>query len=92
MSEEINKPYKEVEKKSNKNTSHTDKKGIVVDCDHLRIRKEASLESDILGLLNKNDEVKITGSEKNFYKVLIKNIKGYCLKKFIKIVSEETSK
>ncbi len=80
-------PNKQAEKKSNKASASN---GVVINCDYLRVRKEASLESDILGLLNKGDEIKITGSEKNFYKVLFNDNKGYCLKKFIKLVPKES--
>lgn len=62
--------------------------GIIVNCNLLYIRGDASKESDILGLLSRGDKVKIYFDEstKDFYKIKsLTDIVGYCMKNYIKI-------
>lgn len=62
--------------------------GIIVNCNLLYIRGDASKESDILGLLSRGDKVKVYFNEstKDFYKIKsLTDIVGYCMKKYIKI-------
>lgn len=49
----------------------------------LRLRKEASLESTVLELLSKDDEVEIVAEEGNWYKVNFKTYTGYVSKEYI---------
>lgn len=62
--------------------------GIVSNCKLLYIRDDANKNSDVLGILDVNDKVKVyfDGSTKDFYKIETSNgICGYCMKEFIKI-------
>ena len=62
--------------------------GIIVNCNLLYIRGDASKESDILGLLSRGDKVKVYFNEstKDFYKIKsLTDIVGYCMKNYIKI-------
>lgn len=49
----------------------------------LRLRKEASLESTVLDLLSKDDEVEIIAEEGDWYKVNFKTYTGYVSKEYI---------
>lgn len=49
----------------------------------LRLRKEASLESTVLELLSKDDEVEIVAEEGDWYKVNFKTYTGYVSKEYI---------
>ncbi len=49
----------------------------------LRLRKEASLESTVLELLSKDDEVEIVEEEGDWYKVNFKTYTGYVSKEYI---------
>lgn len=60
----------------------TNQKGKVT-TDTLRLRKEASLESTVLELIYKDEEVEIIGEEGNWYKVKFKAYTGYVSKEFI---------
>lgn len=52
--------------------------------DSLNIRSEASISSGIIGTINKNKEVKITGAEKDgFYPAIINNKNGWVSSKWI---------
>lgn len=66
-------------------------KGVIQNCKLLNIRKHSSLDSDILGTLNSESEffVNTKQSIDGFYKINYKDINGYCLKKFVKIVTSE---
>lgn len=50
----------------------------------LRLRKEASLESTVLELLSKDDEVEIVAEEGDWYKVNFKTYTGYVSKEYIR--------
>lgn len=60
----------------------TKTKGKVV-TETLRLRKEASLESTVLDLLSKDDEVEIIAEEGDWYKVNFKTYTGYVSKEYI---------
>lgn len=60
----------------------TKTKGKVV-TETLRLRKEASLESTVLELLSKDDEVEIIAEEGDWYKVNFKTYTGYVSKEYI---------
>jgi uncharacterized protein YgiM (DUF1202 family) len=57
----------------------------------LNIRKQSSLDSDILVVLNTESEfiINVKQSTNDFYKISYKGVNGYCLKKFVKIVGSE---
>lgn len=57
----------------------------VVTAAHLNVRKEASKDSDIISIVAKDDEVKITDEIGDFYKVLVNDVEGFCVKDFITI-------
>ena len=63
-------------------------KGVVVDCDRLNVRKGPSATNSIVGVLIKGDEVTIeAGGNKTFYEISTPNVKGYCMKQYIKITN-----
>ena len=62
----------------------------IVNTDTLKLRKEASTESDILGLLNLGEKLKVIEESGDWYKVSINNKTGYVHKDYIKI-EEDTS-
>lgn len=64
--------------------------GVVTGCDRLNVREEASQESRVLCVIEKDSEVQVeltadhTAAE--FYKVTTPSgVSGYCMKKFINI-------
>ena len=67
------------------------KEAVVVNCEKLNVRKEASKTSEVVCVIAKNTEltVSITKSTEDFYKVYAVNnevlVEGYCIKSFIKI-------
>lgn len=63
-------------------------KAKIVDCKLLNIRKNASLDSDILGVLNEKNVFYVDkkNSTNDFYKIKYNNVNGYCLKKYVKII------
>ncbi len=64
-------------------TAVTFEKGKVT-TETLRLRKEASLESTVLELLSKDDEVEIVAEEGDWYKVNFKTYTGYVSKQYIR--------
>lgn len=62
------------------------KNGYVSGCTSLNVRKEPSLDSDIVVVLPVDASVVIEGTKKDFYSVSLSdgNV-GYCLKKFIEV-------
>ena len=79
------------EKKDNTPKKVVKQKGAIQDCKLLNIREQSSLDSNILGVLNSESEffINMKQSTDDFYKINYKNINGYCLKKFVKIVTSE---
>ena len=65
--------------------------GAIRNCKLLNIRKAPTLDSDILGTLNCESQffINARGSTNDFYKISYKGVSGYCLKKFVKIVTSE---
>ncbi len=55
----------------------------------LRLRKDSSLSSDIIGLLDENQEVEILGEDGDWYKVKVKNDVGYVNKQYVKVKNEQ---
>jgi len=64
-------------------------RGIVI-CDKLNVRKEANKDSEILTVIPKDLVLTICDVDlsSDFYKVLIGEIEGYCMKNFIAIIAE----
>lgn len=63
--------------------------GIVVDCDQLYVRSEASVDSEPLGVIKRDTKVRIYESEStdDFYSVCTETgLTGFCMKKFISVL------
>lgn len=63
----------------------------IVNTDTLKLRKEASTESDILGLLNLGEKLEFVEEEGDWYKVKINGKTGYVHKDYVKIEEQENS-
>ena len=61
-----------------------------VNTDTLKLRKEASTDSDVLSLLNLGEKLEVIEKAGDWYKVKVNNKTGYVSKDYIK-VSEEVS-
>lgn len=62
--------------------------GIVVNCQRLNIRKEPSVNSEVVALTTVSDELKIDMSDSTdewFAVSTTAGIEGFCMKKFIKV-------
>lgn len=65
--------------------------GVVSNCSRLNVRSKASINSDVVCVINAGTEVEIIGDRANseFYKVKVDNVTegyvGFCMKKFIAI-------
>jgi hypothetical protein len=59
----------------------------VVNIPRLNVRAEAKGDADIITVIKKDTEVVIDrcSSTEEFYKVIVDNVEGYCMKKFINI-------
>lgn len=68
----------------------TNIKAIVTDCERLNVRSNPDINSDVLKIINNGDKLDIIDLNENseFYKIIIDNIEGYCMKKFITTVNE----
>ena len=79
------------EKKNNTPKKVVKQKGAIRNCKLLNIRERSSLDSYVLGTLNSESEffIDMKQSTNDFYKINYKDINGYCLKKFVKIVTSE---
>ena len=80
------------EKKEVKNQNSTKKQtakyyGKIYNCSLLNIRKEASLKSLVIGVLDSKSTFTInkTQSTDDFYKISYNGIIGYCLKDFVEV-------
>ena len=62
-------------------------KGVVSGCSKLNVRKKANLKADVLTVINAKAEVTVypEDSTKDWYKVNINGVEGFCMKKFITI-------
>lgn len=64
--------------------------GVVANCELLNVRKEPDKDSSVVGIIGNGIEVIIDmkTSTDEFYHVLVQpDIVGYCMKKFINLVS-----
>lgn len=61
--------------------------GVVHNCERLNVREEPSIESGIVRVIDQDMEVKVDESKstKDFYRVIVGDFNGYCMKKFIQI-------
>ena len=61
--------------------------GIVSNCVQLNVRKKPDKKSDVVCILNYNEEVTINDSESDkWFEITTKNgVKGCCMKEYIKI-------
>ena len=62
--------------------------GVVVGCANLNVREEASVDSEIISVLEEGDEIMVNDvdSFEDFYGVCTASgIEGYCMKKYIKV-------
>lgn len=59
------------------------KTGKVVDCTKLNVRKDPSTDADIITVIDNGTEVKVLETVKDFVKVEIESVTGYCVKKYI---------
>ena len=63
------------------------KKGIVRNCELLNVRKEPNTDSDIIKVINRDDEINIIKEDKgNMSADFYKTTNGYVMKKYIKII------
>lgn len=70
-------PKKPVKKETKKAT---------VNCPRLNMRKAADVNSDVVVILNENEEVIVKGEHNNFYEVSASGKSGYCMKEFLTIM------
>ena len=63
------------------------KKGIVINCELLNVRKEPNTDSDIIKVINHSDEINILKENKGIMSAdFYKTTDGYVMKKYIKII------
>ena len=63
------------------------KKGIVINCELLNVRKEPNTDSDIIKVINHGDEINIIKEDKGIMNAdFYKTTDGYVMKKYIKII------
>lgn len=80
--EEVKEEIKEEVKEQN------NKLGKVFGTELLNVRKDPSINSDVLMVLKKDKEVNILEeSNEDFYKIIVDDKEGYCMKKFIQCFS-----
>ena len=63
--------------------------GILYNCEKLYMRKEPNINSEPLEILTKDSCIEVNMSNNNitdFYEVEVNGNKGYCMKKYIKLV------
>lgn len=63
----------------------------VVNSDTVRVRKEATTDSEIVELVSIGDKITITGEEGNWYKVKIGKVVGYIRKDLLTVNGENTT-
>ena len=62
-------------------------KGIVRNCELLNVRKEPNTDSDIIKVINRDDEINIIKEDKGIMSAdFYKTTDGYVMKKYIKII------
>ena len=63
------------------------KKGIVRNCELLNVRKEPNTDSDVIKVINRDDEINIIKEDKGIMSAdFYKTTDGYVMKKYIKII------
>lgn len=74
-------------KRRTKNVNNDYVKGIVVNCERLNVRKQPNDKSEVLSIIDKSDEVKVDLNVNNelWFKVVLSDGEGYCMKKYINI-------
>lgn len=62
----------------------------IVNCDLLNVRKEPNVDAEVVTMLPKDSVVTISdvNATEYFYKVLVGETEGYCMKEFMAIVAE----
>ena len=87
VTEEVTEPEVIVPRIEN-NVENNEVKGKVSGFENLYVRKEASKDSEPVGIVTDKDDILIdvTNSTDDFYKVITSNgLEGYCVKEFVKI-------
>lgn len=87
VTEEVTEPEVIVPSIEN-NVENNEVKGKVSGFENLYVRKEASKDSEPVGIVTDKDDILIdvTNSTDDFYKVITSNgLEGYCVKEFVKI-------
>ena len=61
--------------------------GVVTGCNLLNVRSKPEPNSEVLTIIPTDSVITISdvNASQDFYKVLVGNLEGYCMKKFIKI-------
>lgn len=60
--------------------------GVVCNCQKLNVRKKPDTDAKVACIINADEEVEIIDdSNKDFYEVKANKVKGFCMKKYIKI-------
>ena len=57
--------------------------GFVDNCSKLNVREKPNIDSKVLTILNKGDEVQITSENDGWYGVIYKGFSGFCMKEYI---------
>ena len=57
--------------------------GLVDNCSKLNVREKPNIDSKVLTILNKGDEVQITSENDGWYGVVYKGFSGFCMKEYI---------
>ena len=57
--------------------------GFVDNCSKLNFREKPNIDSKVLTILNKGDEVQITSENDGWYGVIYKGVSGFCMKEYI---------
>ena len=90
--EKVIEPVEEIKEETTESNEIVEEKIIkgVVICDKLNVRKEAKKDAEILTIISKDLVLTISDidASPDFYKVLIGEVEGYCMKKFIAILAE----
>ena len=75
-----------LEETTNVTTQEKPVKKATVNCPRLNMRKAADVNSDVVIILNENEEVIVKGEQSNFYEVSASGKSGYCMKEFLTIM------
>ena len=62
-------------------------RGVVTGCNLLNVRSQPEADSDVITVIPIDSVITISdvNASQDFYKVLVGDLEGYCMKKFIKI-------